>query len=292
MCQSLAVKKIPADMKWKRKMVLTTLIIFLLLLVRLFRFQNEFWQLDITVALKTINHNWQNLDGRAQTTTTHSTLDQVEKINFTIKPSFRLPVYKNYSCDVGKVLQSDWVSQLQLFVSSLQRRTVVNMLTASYSQKLLVLNWLISVQLKPKDKGSEPLQNILVVTTDHMLNQFLESHSIPSVYVSAHTVLKMKSMPVNLRLNKVFALQMVGLTVMRLLCHWGIDVAHFKPGALVLKNPHRVYNRHLEADVLGGYDDFPPHFFEMWSATLSSGSWMVRSTPATGMYTVIRPLSL
>ena len=273
-------------MKWKRKMVLTMATLIIFPLVRLYSVQNEFWQLDIIVALKRINHNGQNLDGQVQTTTTRSTLDQVEKINFTIKPSFRLPVYKNYSCDVGKVLQSDWVSQLQLFVNSLPRRTVVNMLIASYPQKLLVLNWLISAQLKAKakDKDSEPLQNILVVTTDHLLNQFLESRSIPSIYVPAHTVLKMKSMPVNLRLNKVFALQMIGLTVMRLLCHWGIDVAHFKPGALVLKNPHRLlYNRHLEADVLGGYDNFPPHFFEMWSATLSSGSWMVRSTPATGM---------
>lgn len=285
MCQSLAAKKITADMKWKRKMVLTMATLIIFPLVRFYSVQNEFWQLDIIVAWKRINHNWQNLDGRVQTTTTRSTLDQVEKINFTIKPSFRLPVYKNYSCDVGKVLQSDWVSQLQLFVNSLPRRTVVNMLIASYPQKLLVLNWLISVQLKAKDKDkdSEPLQNILVVTTDHLLNQFLESRSIPSIYVPAHTVLKMKSMPVNLRLNKIFALQMIGLTVMRLLCHWGIDVAHFKPGALVLKNPHRLYNSHLEADVLGGYDNFPPHFFEMWSATLSSGSWMVRSTPATGM---------
>ena len=267
-------------------MVLTVLIITsIVLFVRFFSDQNEFWQLNIIVAWKRDIHNWQNLDGR---TTTTRTLDQVGEINFTIKPSFRLPVYKNYTLDVGKVLQSDWVSQLQLFVNSLQSsRTLVNMLTAPYLQRLLVLNWLISAQLKLKD--SEPLQNILVVTTDHLLNQFLESRSIPSIYVPAHTILKMKSMPVNLRLNKLFALQMAGLTVMRLLCHWGIDVAHYNPGALVLKNPHRVYNRHPEADILGGYDDFPSHFFEMWGATLSSGSWMVRSTSATGMYTVIRP---
>lgn len=271
-------------MKWKRKMVLTVSIITsILLFMRFFSDQNEFWQLNIIVAW-----NWHNLDRHVQTTTTRSTLDQVKEINFTIKPSFCLPVYKNYTLDVGKVLQSDWVSQLQLFVNSLKSsKTLVNMLTAHYLQRLLVLNWLISAQLKLKD--SEPLQNILVVTTDHSLNQFLESHSITSIYVPAQTILKMKSMPVNLRLSRVFALQMAGLTVMRLLCHWGIDVAHYNPGALVLKNPHRVYSRHPEADILGGYDEFPPPFFNMWGATLSSGSWMARSTSATGMYTVIRP---
>ena len=82
-------------MKWKRKMVLTMAILIIFPLVRFYSVQNEFWQLDIIVAWKRINHNWQNLDGRVQTTTTRSTLDQVEKINFTIKPSFRLPVYKN-----------------------------------------------------------------------------------------------------------------------------------------------------------------------------------------------------
>ena len=226
----------------------------------------NYWQVDIDVAL-------------GPPTLVHTVDKRHTSLNFTIKPSFSLPVHKNYTWELQKVLQSTWVSQLQLFVSDIgslssSSRMFVNLIASNFGQKHLVLNWLITAQLMAK----EPLENILVISIDSALNQLLENHGIPSIHVPPHTILK--SVPT--KCDQGFPLQIVRLTVMRLLCHWGVDVAHYDSEAVILRNPHKLYNRHPDADILGGYAEFPLHHFEMWQAALCVGSWMVRSTPATG----------
>jgi len=231
--------------------------------------QGKYWQLELDVEWKPVNVH--SLD--------HHTLKQVKphtNFNFTIKSLFSLPVHMNYTWTLKKVLQSSWVSQLQTFASDIgSLNSPINLIASDFIQRHLVLNWLITAQLMTK----EPLQNILVISIDSALNHLLESHGIPSIYVPPQTILK--SIPNKHDLG--FPLQMVRLTVMRLLCHWGVDVAHYDPEAVILKNPHKLYNRQQQADVIGSFASFPAHHFEMWQAALCVGSWMVRSTPATGI---------
>ena len=224
---------------------------------------------------------WQT-ELKAAVRQTDQTLRQATNFNFTVKPSFSLPVHVNYTWDPQKVLQSSWVSQLQLFVSDIgSLNSSINLIASNFMQKRLLLNWLITAQLMIKD----PLQNILVISVDQGLSQLLETHGIPSIHVPPHTILKIKSIPPEHDLG--FPLQMVRLTVMRLLCHWGIDVAYYDPEAVILRNPHKLFNRHPDTDVFGAYAEFPVHHYDMWRAALCVGSWMVRSTPATGMHLLL-----
>ena len=229
----------------------------------------QYWQLEFDIEWKPVDVH--SLDVH--------TLQQVKphtNFNFTIKSSFSLPVHMNYTWTLKKVLQSSWVSQLQTFVSDIgSLNSPINLIASNFIQKHLVLNWLITAQLMAK----EPLQNILVISIDNALHKLLESHGIPSIHVPPHTILKF--LPIRHDLG--FPLQMVRLTVMRLLCHWGVDVAHYDPEAVILKNPHKLYNGQQQADVIGGFASFPLHHFEMWQAALYVGSWMVRSTSATGI---------
>ena len=131
----------------------------------------NYWQVDIDVAL-------------GPPTLVHTVDKRHTSLNFTIKPSFSLPVHKNYTWELQKVLQSTWVSQLQLFVSDIgslssSSRMFVNLIASNFGQKHLVLNWLITAQLMAK----EPLENILVISIDSALNQLLENHGIPSIHV-------------------------------------------------------------------------------------------------------------
>jgi len=250
----------------KHKLVLSLVsVVCAFLLIEFIRVQSNYRLSELDEARRPIIH----------------TLKQVTKFNFTIKPSFSLPVHMNYTWELQKVLQSTWVSQLQLFVSDIgslsSSRLFVNLIASNFIQRDLVLNWLITAQLLAK----EPLQNVLVISIDSALNQLLESHGIPSIHVPPRTILKIRSIPAGH--DQGFPLQTVRLAVMRLLCHWGVDVAHYDPEAVILRNPHKLYNRHPDTDILGGYAQFPTYYFDMWQAALCVGSWMVRSTPATGI---------
>jgi len=257
-------------MKRRRKLLLIAVSSFLLIAFICELYQ--YWQLEL-------DKEWKPVD--VHSLDSHHTLKQVKahtNFNFTIKSSFSLPVRMNYTWTLKKVLQSLWVSQLQTFVSDIgSLNSPINLIASNFIQRHLVLNWLITAQLMTK----EPLQNILVISIDSALNQLLESHGIPSIHVPPRTILKIRSIPAGH--DQGFPLQTVRLAVMRLLCHWGVDVAHYDPEAVILRNPHKLYNRHPDTDILGGYAQFPTYYFDMWQAALCVGSWMVRSTPATGI---------
>ena len=213
----------------------------------------NYWQVDIDVAL-------------GPPTLVHTVDKRHTSLNFTIKPSFSLPVHKNCTWELQKVLQSTWVSQLQLFVSDIgslssSSRMFVNLIASNFAKKHSVLNWFITAQLTAK----EPLENILVISID---NTLLENHGTPSIHIPPHTILK----SILKEFDPGFPLQMVRLTVMRLLCHWGIDIAHYGPEAVILRNPHKLYNRHPDADVLGSRQQY-----ECVSGTLSQQFWLQQS---------------
>ena len=223
-------------MKWKNSFLLTIVGSFCAAL--LFSCEHyKYWHVYVDIALGPL-------------ILVHTVDKRHTSLNFTIKPSFSLPVHKNYTWELQKVLQSTWVSQLQLFVSDIgslssSSRMFVNLIASNFAKKHSVLNWFITAQLTAK----EPLENILVISVDNTLNQLLENHGTPSIHIPPHTILK----SILKEFDPGFPLQMVRLTVMRLLCHWGIDIAHYGPEAVILRNPHKLYNRHPDADVLGGY---------------------------------------
>ena len=255
-------------MKRKHSLLLSTVSVLCAILLIFICEQCEYWQVDLDVVVRKPPNHVRTL---YRTPKPH--------FNFTVKPSFSLPVHVNYTWDVKKVLQSTWVSQLQLFVSDIgPSSSSITLIASNFMQRHMLLNWLITAQLMVK----EPLQNILVVSVDTALNHLLETQGIPSIHVPPHTILKTRNFPTKHDLG--FPLQMVRLTVMRLLCHWGIDVASYDPEAVILRNPHKLYDRQTDTDVFGGYAEFPAHHFGMWRAALCVGSWMVRSTPATGIY--------
>ena len=170
-----------------------------------------------------------------------------EVVRLWVGPLWEVPLY---TWELQKVLQSTWVSQLQLFVSDIgslssSSRMFVNLIVSNYfAQKHSVLNWLITAQLT----ANEPLQNILVISIDNTLNQLLENHGIPSIHPhSTPYNLEIHSKKVWPRISSTNGI----FTVMCLLCYWGIDVAHYDPEAVILRNPHKLYNRHPDTDILG-----------------------------------------
>ena len=196
------------------------------------------------------------------------------RFDFSVRPPFSLP---DPNCrPVEQVLSSDWVCHLQRFLNSTSPESkLINVIVSNSNYQEVVLNWLIAALVKNK----EPLINVLVISLDNSLHQTLTQRNISSILVDPSSVVY--GTPADY--IPTYPLKMTRMTVIRLISHWGFDVANYDPDAVVLKNPELFYDQAPTAHIIGGFGVYPPYQHQLWGASLCVGSWLVRSSNLTGM---------
>ena len=69
---------------------------------------------------------------------------------------------------------------------------------------------------------------------------------------------------------------------MRILNHWGYDVANYDSDALILKNPEPRYNELRDCHLIGSVGHFPQKMNKEWGTAICIGVVMIRASPVTG----------
>ena len=194
---------------------------------------------------------------------------------FSFSEDFSLPHPSAY-ISIRGIQSWPWVKALREFLISISPARTVTLTAASKDFKRNVLNWLISAQVI----ADPPIQNILVISFDHSLHNFLTRRGISSLYVPYRSVLSKTKVHV----QKVW---MTRMAVIRVINHWGFDVRHFDSDAIILRNPESLFQQFPDSDVVGTRAMLPFEIgLKIWGFTVCMGVVEFRSTPRTGKFTL------
>lgn len=190
---------------------------------------------------------------------------------------FALPL-QDITLPIHKLMKKRWMKDLKDYLSTIPTGSLISIIIGDSSSEVLLLNWLISAAVKTKP----PLSHLLILSLDIPLQETLEVHGFDSVYVDCEHLLDRQNSSLTL-----VALT-VKLTVMRLLNHWGYDVANYDTDAIVLKNPEGLYYSDFEkSSIVGLRGAFPPSAKSSVGLGVCAGVFMLKSTPKTGMYNLV-----
>ena len=185
--------------------------------------------------------------------------------------------YRKYMKRPEGIQQAVWTSQLYQFLTSLNRSISphVNMVLGDSHHMDLVMNWIIAayVRLNP------PLHNIMVISIDQKLCDFLVSKEVPvtCIVILPETFLASTGPESYAQGIKT------RLLVLRLINFWGYDVASYDSDAILLRNPQHLYDKHPDVQLFAGSVRHPPDVVAQWGFTLCGGTLIVRSHPSTGI---------
>ncbi len=200
---------------------------------------------------------------------------------FELRSSFQLPVpYCTLSVD--SLLQQPWIRELQEILSTIDPLSgPISLTTSDYNFRDILLNWLSAstVHITPQ------LSHLLVLCMDKSVYDLLKAHNIASIYAPPESFINKKT-DAGLKRHIAFtATQILRLTVMRLLNHWGYDAANYDADAILVKNPEPLmYDIYRESSLIASHGHFPAEIRVQWGGTtLCAGMFMVKSGPATGM---------
>ena len=196
---------------------------------------------------------------------------------YQVTKSFTLPV-PHSTLTVDDVLRQQWMKELQMILSEVEPDTgPVSITTCDYKFREVLLNWLIA--------STPRLGHIIILSMDQSVYDLLKSHGLNCLYVTPESFLK-TSVTSTLKKHVAFSeLQILRLTVMRFLNHWGYDAANYDADAIVLKSPEMLYyDTYRPSHLIASYGHYPAEIRAVWGGiTLCAGVFMVKSAPATGV---------
>ena len=194
---------------------------------------------------------------------------------FFFQSPFSLPTPKA-TLPLPQLLQCDWLNELRGHLTSFPRGSLVSLVSSDYNYREILLNWLLTAQVRP----DRPLSNVLVLSLDASLHQLLIERHIPCVHIPTSCLLSP-----SLKLTRHIAFTQVHIMrvlVMRILNHWGYDVANYDSDALILKNPEPRYNELRDCHLIGSVGHFPQKMNKEWGTAICIGVVMIRASPVTG----------
>lgn len=206
-----------------------------------------------------------------------STVQGTVEGRFSIRPEFRFP-HPRAVRSLSEILQSDWLKKLKAALRTMST-TQVTMVTSNLPYRDVLLNWLISAVVRV----GIPLRSILVIAMDKTLHMLLQERSVNTVLVTPEALLSQEALVMG-TFNQVM---MTRLAMLRLLNHWGLDVAFYDTDAILLKDPQPVFNHHRSSGIVGVVGKFPAVLFREWRVALCTAVMLVRSSTATGSGTSI-----
>jgi len=118
----------------------------------------------------------------------------------------------------------------------------------------------------------------------------MEKKGIVSLYIPPESIVEQSETETDAILRDV---EIIRVTVMRLLNHWGFDVVIYDGDAIILKNPEPVYSRYRDSDLVGTFGGtWPQTLYKQWGVTVCHGTVVFRSTSRTGIIIHILTLHL
>ena len=173
------------------------------------------------------------------------------------------------------ILETQWAPELWRHLSELDTK-YVSLCIGNSAYKENIVNWLIAALVITQP----PLENVLVISLDTELHEFLQQHDINSVYVDLLTIVRSD---VGLA-KKLTNFWLTRLVLFRLINHWGYTVATYDSDAIPVKNPQTLFAKFEDSDLVGSRGTTPIHLREKWkSATMCMGMTLLKASKATGM---------
>ena len=192
---------------------------------------------------------------------------------FSTSPHLKLP-YRVAVRSVEQILAAQWVPRLWDYLAQLETRYVTLCVADSrYTES--VVNWLVSALVVTEP----PLDNVLIVSLDKELSEFLQSHGLDSVFMDPDTILREDvKLPTNF--SHIWATRLV---LFRLVNHWGYTLATYDSDALLARNPQSLFLELAGSDLIGSPGVYPFSLHREWkSPTLCMGVVLFRASHRTG----------
>ncbi len=201
-------------------------------------------------------------------------------MKFKIRSSFQLPV-PHSTLPIDVLLRQLWIGDLKKILSTIDPHSgSISLTTSDLKFQEVLLNWLIASTLHITPQLSHPL----ILCMDKSVYDLLKSHNITSIYTPPESFVDKKTNN-NLKKHVAFTTtQILRLTVMRLLNHWGYNAANYDADAYLVKNPEPLYyETHRESNLIASYGHYPSEIRQLWGVTLCAGVFMIKSAPVTGI---------
>ena len=199
-------------------------------------------------------------------------------------PTFSLPEknslpFRDYIISVEKLRNVRWVTELQNHLLTLNKNVSpqLNMVFGDHLHRHLVLNWIYGALVGLKT----PLTSVLVLSLDQLLCDIVDSRAgtlpVSCIIAPFETVMDFDHN------SEWLSRLMVRLLVLRLINHWGYDVASYDSDAVILKNPQDLYDQHLDTDLVASASIWPVNIAMEWGFTLCAGAILLKASTAMGM---------
>ena len=184
------------------------------------------------------------------------------------------------------LLKTDWVMRLYNYLHTTDTSVSphVNMVFGDYDHRLLVLNWITAALFKIQP----PLHNILVVSLEQTLCDYLlmsRDFLVTCITVPVEEILFL--LPEFPKFVEWKRGMLVRMPVLRLITHWGYDVAAYDSDAVLLRNPQVLYDNKPNFHIISSAGTFPPHLSKKWGVALCAGGILLRASSALGEATII-----
>ena len=202
------------------------------------------------------------------------------------RSNFSFP-HQSRTKSLETVLGLHWVQELKSIVTTAKLSTCTSPLSivasdSRYSEVLF--NWLLFAVVKV----SIPQDSIVIVSLDETLYDFLKMRNFTTIHVDAQTLFKGRILTDVYRYAQIL---MSRMSVLRLINHFGHDVIHYDPDAILLKDPWSLfYNHNCESDIVAGRGRYPFEINEEFGVTMCMGFAFFRSSPVTGIIIIILAL--
>ena len=177
--------------------------------------------------------------------------------------------------ELAEIEPAPWIHSLRTFLHSLDpSMSHIYLLTSNFDYVDVLLNWLISAVVR----SDIPIKTILTVSMDYATHRLLIERGFNSIFVSP-SFLFLPSAEFSQPFEKVMMLR---LAIMRIINHFGFNVAMFDTDAILLRDPQPLFAGQVNADIVGSVGTIPDDLFAEWKVTICIGVVLVRSTPKTG----------
>ena len=199
--------------------------------------------------------------------------------SFEIRQPFSLPV-PFATLPLDRMLHTGWLQALKEFLHTLKPDSgPVTIVSSDYKYSEVLLNWLISALVQV----DRPLSNVLVLSLDSSLHALLQGKGFACIHVPPEQLLQ-PALIAKLKYHVAFTqVHILRLTVMRLVNHWGFDVANYDTDAIIMKNPEPLYyHQYKSSDFIGSYGHFPQEMQREWGIAVCIGVVMTKSSKQTG----------
>ena len=230
-----------------------------------------------------LSDNSLKLPNREDKNDLHSSyLMQYQPHHFVIRDGFTLP-FSNLMLPIQLLIRQKWMADLRDYLYEINPNgsSPINIVSSDFKYKDVLLNWLVSATIKTQP----PLRHVLVLSIDQPLHTLLIKHGIHSVYIDPQTLIRPNTLKLlKSSLRRAFKIvMMMRMVVMRLMNHWGYDVANYDIDAIILRNPTQLYyTKFNNSDLVGSKGRFPEEIKATLGLTMCAGVFMIKSTSNTG----------